>query len=397
VPTCQPFSETTPRTPGGFVQVPIAILTDECLSPGAKLFLAHLLRWDWGGGCWLTDKQLAHELGVTERTVRNHTKTLDEAGHLWVFEDREGMTVRLVVRPGHVYPRPPGMRPLAARKKFSKSGAPYKVLNHELEVHVLPTTGFEVDLSSVSPGQEPEPPVVCVSEPIAIEENPITEAQVIDQEREETPIQAASIAVEPETHALNTETPAIPVPPVVSEAQAIADELTAVGVAHSVAKDLAQKVSPTKVRAALRYVSGYRGEVLNPPGLLRHLLETAARLPRWCYPAAPRPPEMLIEARSPEGSDLDPASGVDREQRRAVSPHAALWARVSARLEGMMQRQSFQTWFVPAFIDRIESGVVVLNAPSHFCADWIEEHYAETVIEALRAEGVDVERVEVEV
>ena len=40
-----------------FVQLPVAALTDDRLSSGAKLFLAHLLRWDWGNGCYLTDKQ----------------------------------------------------------------------------------------------------------------------------------------------------------------------------------------------------------------------------------------------------------------------------------------------------------------------------------------------------
>lgn len=53
-------------------------------------------------------------------------------------------------------------------------------------------------------------------------------------------------------------------------------------------------------------------------------------------------------------------------------------------------------WIVPTFIDRIEAGAIMLNVPSMFFVDWIEEHYSETVTEALRAEGVDVERVEVE-
>lgn len=412
MPTYQSFLETTLRTPGQFVQVPVTVLTDDDLSAGAKLFLAQLLRWDWGGGCWLTDKQLAHALNVSERTIRNHTKALEEAGHLWVFEDREGMTVRLVVRPGRVYPRPAclrrdacgrqvGMGAPKAGKIFSSPEPRHKVLNHGLEVHVLPTA-FEVELNSIDPTCEPEEPVVCAGESI-VDEKIHTEAPETEPKQVDATVLSEADLVKPDACIPDTVlTCSAPMPPDVEAlkvpgAPCLVEELTGIGMVRSVAEDLVQKVPPAQIRAAIRYVSGYRGEVLNPPGLLRHLLETAAKLPRWCYPAEPRRTETPIEARSPEAPDFDPPSEGERDRRRAASPHAELWGRVSARLEGMMQRQSFKTWFVPAFIDRIEAGAVVLNVPSVFHADWIEEHYTETIAEALRAEGVVVERVEVEV
>ena len=274
-----------------FAQVPLRLLEDDQICAGAKVFLARLLRWDWGGGCWLTEKQLAFELGVTERTVRNHTKALEASGHLWVFQDREGMTVRLVVRPGGVYPKPHwGMDSLPGkpRKMVSASRTRDKVLNHGFEVHTTTKAGG----SSVRREAHPPTKPGVVSEHLKDSDGTAGERSARDPEPSET--EAPGPTPNPERQK--------------------ADTLQAAGVAPGTAHRLAQRFSGGRIGAAVAYAAGYRSGVLNRPGLVIDALQSPYKLPRWAWVDGKRQNEETTsmratsaaqEARSPVGVGLE--------------------------------------------------------------------------------------------
>ena len=334
-----------------FIQLPLAVLKDSRISAGAKLFLAHLLRWDWGNGCWFTEKQLARELGISVRSVRNHTKTLEEAGYLWVFEDREGMTVRLVVRPGHVYPKPRGLgKPLPQeRKKFSMPAAPNMVFN-DFEVHET-TTDYQLDPVLEEPvDQEQVDAVVTVELQKITEETPNEPPETVPKQEEEIS------APNPLDRAIEV--------------------LQDAGVVAPVAQVLARQHSAGRIRAAVAYADGYRGELLNRPGYVVSALQDGWKLPKWCFRPVPAKNEAQEGPSKPRPLP-DPASNIplDWEDRRRESPYADLWDEVCGIIEGKVHPESFATWIQPCYISGVSEGTVTLAAPNRFIAEWLEEHY----------------------
>lgn len=351
-----------------FVQLSLEVVLDCTLSPGAKVFLAHLMRWDWGNGCWLTDRQLARELGISVRSVRNHTKALEEAGHLWVFEDREGMTVRLAVKPGRVYPKPWGLgRSPAARpgtdggKNFSNPTRAYKDFNHVLDFKIHVTTDSLPDpVLETDEDEEKAKDVVAVKPQIPIEETvePAINKPETAQNRE---CEKKAFVPSEQTVQLLQET----------------------GIAAPVARVLAQRHPEKNIQAAVAYARGCRGELLNKPGYVVSALQNGWKLPGWCY----KPERVENDAQKPlspsqtpplsVGGWLDPASDIppDWDDRRRESPYDELWGRVCEAIKGKIQPESFATWIEPCFIEEISEGTVTLAAPNRAIAEWVEEHY----------------------
>lgn len=72
-------------------------------------------------------------------------------------------------------------------------------------------------------------------------------------------------------------------------------------------------------------------------------------------------------------------SPVSRREAAEASPHRGLWERVREKIAGRIQRQSYQTWFEPTYIADFDGQKVVLNVPSVFHLDWMEEHYLELI------------------
>ena len=305
-----------------FAKMDFEVLTDARLSAGAKLFYAHLQRWDWGGGCWLTDRQLAREIGVSTRTVRNHTKALEEAGCLWVFEDREGLTVRLVVRAGHVYPAPRGLgKPLP--KSGKKLSRPFKVYIETDEFEVPPQNNTE-EIPDPVPPEPVLQPVVVSPEPTNQAEEPAAEPEA-DQVPEADP--------QPER------LPAVAAPEALPEAALTAVALLAdAGVARGAARKLALAHPVRQIRAAVAYVRGYRSEVLNPAGLVRWLLESGSKIPGWAYRSK--------DAQGTAGRAETPQEG--RSTPRATTGpqelDAAYWARYRGETMGYVDPLDGRTW-----------------------------------------------------
>ncbi|MDH7500373.1 MAG: chromosomal replication initiator protein DnaA, partial [candidate division NC10 bacterium] len=62
-----------------------------------------------------------------------------------------------------------------------------------------------------------------------------------------------------------------------------------------------------------------------------------------------------------------------------------LWEKTLARLSQTINRQSVETWLCPARILSFEEGVVQIGVPNRFFQEWIEEHYAKPLREAMEA------------
>ncbi|MEO0324270.1 MAG: chromosomal replication initiator protein DnaA [Myxococcota bacterium] len=66
-----------------------------------------------------------------------------------------------------------------------------------------------------------------------------------------------------------------------------------------------------------------------------------------------------------------------------------LWDRAMTTLRGRLSAENFETWLAPVACEAVEQDAVVLRIPNRFYADWINNHYATLVLDALEeaAEG----------
>src|SRR3954464_6848613 len=70
-------------TSRGFTQVPNFLLRSGHLSPGDKLSFAMLLSYAWhNDSCFPGQQKLANDLGLSDRSVRTHLKSLETHGLL---------------------------------------------------------------------------------------------------------------------------------------------------------------------------------------------------------------------------------------------------------------------------------------------------------------------------
>jgi len=62
-----------------------------------------------------------------------------------------------------------------------------------------------------------------------------------------------------------------------------------------------------------------------------------------------------------------------------------LWEKTLARISQAINRQSVETWLYPARILSFDQGVVQIGVPNRFFQEWIEEHYANPLREAMES------------
>jgi DNA-binding transcriptional ArsR family regulator len=80
-------------TRGGFTQVPNFLLKSKKLSAGDKRTFAMLLSYAWQNDyCFPGQARLAQDLGLTDRSVRTHLKSLEGAGLLAIKRRGQGKT-----------------------------------------------------------------------------------------------------------------------------------------------------------------------------------------------------------------------------------------------------------------------------------------------------------------
>lgn len=76
----------------GFIQVPMLLVKDADLAAGAKLAYAMLLWYYWTQKRYPGDSQMAEDLGVTGRSIRNYLGELRGAGWIQIRERGLGKT-----------------------------------------------------------------------------------------------------------------------------------------------------------------------------------------------------------------------------------------------------------------------------------------------------------------
>lgn len=80
-------------TAKGFTQVPNFLLKSKKLSSGDKLAFAMLLSYAWANDfCFPGQARLAQDMGLTERSVRTHLKSLETNGLLAIQQRGQGKT-----------------------------------------------------------------------------------------------------------------------------------------------------------------------------------------------------------------------------------------------------------------------------------------------------------------
>ena len=79
---------------------------------------------------------------------------------------------------------------------------------------------------------------------------------------------------------------------------------------------------------------------------------------------------------------------VEREKRRAASPHRDVWEKVLKDIGEKILPQSYESWFQPLFIAEIGDTSVIFDAPDQMVADWVEENYIGLLTSALKTVGL---------
>ncbi len=72
---------------------------------------------------------------------------------------------------------------------------------------------------------------------------------------------------------------------------------------------------------------------------------------------------------------------------------SSIWEQCLESIEEKVGSSSFETWFRSTELAYSESGKPYIQVPNQFFADFIEEHFSNLVIEALRAHGIRVEKI----
>src|ERR1700730_6683236 len=80
-------------TAKGFTQVPNFLLKSKKLSSGDKMAFAMLLSYAWQNDfCFPGQRRLGEDLGIDERNVRRHLKSLETIGLLAIQRRGQGKT-----------------------------------------------------------------------------------------------------------------------------------------------------------------------------------------------------------------------------------------------------------------------------------------------------------------
>ena len=73
-------------------------------------------------------------------------------------------------------------------------------------------------------------------------------------------------------------------------------------------------------------------------------------------------------------------------------PHE-LWAQCLLNIERQVRPQSFSNWFRPTLVNRFDEDQLIIQVPSLFFADWVENHYLSMIQSAVKDETTLVPKV----
>lgn len=71
-----------------------------------------------------------------------------------------------------------------------------------------------------------------------------------------------------------------------------------------------------------------------------------------------------------------------------------LWKTVLGRVEQVLSRPSFVTWFRDTGINRVENGVVTVVVPTGFAKEWLQNKYHKTILHTLRELAPEIKDVQ---
>jgi chromosomal replication initiation ATPase DnaA len=62
---------------------------------------------------------------------------------------------------------------------------------------------------------------------------------------------------------------------------------------------------------------------------------------------------------------------------------ANIWDEIRSRIQGKVNRLSYETWFTPTTFVADDGGSVTVRVPNLLFRDWIAKHYSSVIAEAL--------------
>ena len=89
----------------------------------------------------------------------------------------------------------------------------------------------------------------------------------------------------------------------------------------------------------------------------------------------------------PPNAKLGPNGAEQSEWRRETgmaSEEPNPWEIAQQRLRNVLDEHSFKNWFSQTRLQSCDNGTVVISVPSRFFAEWLRDHYLETVTECLQ-------------
>jgi len=180
----------------------------------------------------------------------------------------------------------------------------------------------------------------------------------------------------------------------------IIEPLLTAGIRKNVAKKLAAQNTHNEVVAALRYVSQYRGEKLNAPGMLVSALSNGWRLPKWCYESVAeekRLREMPSETRSHVGVCYESDWLEKFMEARSTSPWHDVWG---CALDKMGSGEDLACWVAPLNVNTLRSWVYIDNLEESAVDLVAHAEYSARAAQSMAAQigaALGVERVVVRV
>jgi len=78
-----------------------------------------------------------------------------------------------------------------------------------------------------------------------------------------------------------------------------------------------------------------------------------------------------------EAIGSEEAQQMDEERLRRIkeSPYHDVWQKTKEQLRSKMVPQSFSSWIAPLYISTVEDNRIVIDCPSTFVVDWLEDNY----------------------
>ncbi|MDR2794406.1 MAG: chromosomal replication initiator protein DnaA [Holosporaceae bacterium] len=74
-----------------------------------------------------------------------------------------------------------------------------------------------------------------------------------------------------------------------------------------------------------------------------------------------------------------------------------IWKAVVGRLQSSLGSAAVDTWIAPLSADRLEGGVLYINAPNMFLRDWVQNNYINKILYSCAQENKDIQAVEISV